>query len=117
MGVDVVGDWIDVFDASTNRSVCVRNDNLETFATGLAPDAFVIFEATGGYERPLMEALEKAGLRHSRVNPGMCANLRGSRDIWPRPTGWMRACLRKWVPRWISGRKGPSMPADGVWPN
>jgi transposase len=69
LGVDVAGDWIDVFDASNNRSIRVMNDNLETFATGLAPDAFVVLEATGGYERPLMDALEKAGLRHSRVNP------------------------------------------------
>jgi transposase len=69
LGVDVAGDWIDVFDASNNRSIRVTNDNLETFATGLAPDAFVVLEATGGYERPLMDALEKAGLRHSRVNP------------------------------------------------
>lgn len=69
LGVDVAGDWIDVFDASNNRSVRVMNDDLETFARGLAPDAFVVFEATGGYERPLMDALEKAGLRHSRVNP------------------------------------------------
>ena len=77
LGVDVVGDWIDVFDASTNRSVCVRNDNLETFATGLAPDAFVVFEATGGYERPLMGTLEAAGVAHARVNP---------RDRTPRQT-------------------------------
>lgn len=69
LGVDVAGDWIDVFDAANNRSVRVTNDKLETFAKGLAPDAFVVFEATGGYERPLMDVLEAAGLRHSRVNP------------------------------------------------
>lgn len=23
--------------------------------------------------------------------------MRGPRNIWPRPAGWMRACLRKWV--------------------
>lgn len=35
----------------------------------LGPEVHVILEASGGYERNLVEALQQAGLRHSTVNP------------------------------------------------
>lgn len=69
LGVDVAMDWIDVFDLAQNRPVRIETRHLKTFARSLPCDAFVVFEATGGYERPLMEALEAAGIRHARVNP------------------------------------------------
>ena len=34
-----------------------------------ASDAFVVFEASGGYERPLAEALDEVGVARRRVNP------------------------------------------------
>lgn len=69
LGVDVAKDWIDVFDPSTAHSIRVRTEALEAFAKGLPPDVFVVFEASGGYERPLMEALREAGIAHARANP------------------------------------------------
>ena len=69
LGVDVARDWIDVFDPASNRSLRIDTPQLKAFARSLPPDAFLVLEATGGYERPLMEALEAAGIAHARVNP------------------------------------------------
>lgn len=69
LGVDVAGGWIDVFDASNNRSVRIMNEAIGPFVSALPPGSFVVFEATGGLERRLSEALEAAGVRHARVNP------------------------------------------------
>lgn len=68
-GVDVAGGWIDVFDASNGSSVRIFNDAIGSFVNGLPPGAFVVFEATGGHERLLMERLAAAGVAHARVNP------------------------------------------------
>jgi transposase len=69
LGVDVARDWVDVFDPSDNHSTRVRTQDLHDFAARLAPETFVVFEASGGYERPLMEALRGAGIAHVRANP------------------------------------------------
>jgi transposase len=68
-GVDVAGDWIDVFEASNSVSTRILSDGIEAFAASLPADAFVVFEATGGHERRLMEALEVAGAAYARLNP------------------------------------------------
>jgi transposase len=68
LGVDVAKDWIDVFDPCAERSVRIATSALKAFARRLG-SVLVVFEATGGYERPLMEALEAAGRPYARVNP------------------------------------------------
>jgi transposase len=68
-GVDIAGGWIDVFDAANSRSVRILNDDVGSFVSSLPRGAFVVFEATGGYERLLMERLVAAGIAHARVNP------------------------------------------------
>jgi transposase len=69
LGVDVARDWIDVFDPASNRSLRIDTPQLKAFARSLPPDAFVVLEATGGYERPLLETLEATGIAYARVNP------------------------------------------------
>jgi transposase len=39
------------------------------FAKNLGEEAFVVFEASGGYDRPLVLALEAEGVPYARVNP------------------------------------------------
>lgn len=68
LGVDIAQDWIDVFDLSTGMSSHIATFDLQAFAGGLG-DVLVVFEATGGYERPLAEALEVHGVAYARVNP------------------------------------------------
>lgn len=68
-GVDVAGGWIDVFDTANGRSDRIFNDDIGSFVSRLPGDAFVVFEATGGHERLLMETLAGADIAHARVNP------------------------------------------------
>lgn len=70
LGVDVAKDWIDIFVLSTGRRrrVAATKAGLAGFAKA-AVGAFVVFEASGGYERPLAAALAQAGVVFARVNP------------------------------------------------
>jgi len=70
VGVDVSKDWIDVFWLSTGRRerIATTKRALACFARA-ARGALVVLEASGGYERPLTEALARAGTDFARVNP------------------------------------------------
>lgn len=69
LGVDVSKDWIDVFDPSQSREIRIKSGLIPAFVAGLPPETFLVLEATGGYERPLIAALESAGIAYVRVNP------------------------------------------------
>ncbi len=75
IGVDVSKDWLDVHHLCSDhrggaQQIANGGRELTAFARRAARQgAWVIFEATGGYDRPLREALERAGARFSRVNP------------------------------------------------
>lgn len=72
LGVDVAKDWIDICDpaSGSTRRIVMTPRHLKAFAAqALASDAFVVFEASGGYERPLETQLAAAGVRYARVNP------------------------------------------------
>jgi len=71
LGVDVAKDWIDLCDLASGqiRRIDTRPRTLLAFATGLPQTTLVVFEASGGYERPLMAALEAKGVPYARVNP------------------------------------------------
>jgi transposase len=71
LGVDVAKDWIDICDLASGRTrrIGTTPRALKAFAGGLPKDIFLVFEASGGYERPLVTALEAAGLAYARVNP------------------------------------------------
>lgn len=70
LGVDIAKDWIDVFTLSSGRRerVATTRQALARFAKA-ARDALVVLEASGGCERPVTEALAKAGAAYARVNP------------------------------------------------
>jgi len=70
IGVDIAKDWIDVFHLATGRCerIATTGPALARFARA-ARGALVVFEASGGYERPLAEALARAGVAYARVNP------------------------------------------------
>lgn len=70
LGVDVAKDWIDTFDLASAKGhhIEMKPAALKALAARLA-GVFVIFEASGGYERPLVEALDEAGVAYARVNP------------------------------------------------
>ena len=71
IGVDVAKSWLDIHHPK-QRSL--RIDNTPKAARAFAgacvkEGAWVIFEASGGYDRILREALETAEVPFSRVNP------------------------------------------------
>lgn len=71
IGVDVSKDWIDAFDLEKGaRRLDATPRTLAVFARQAARrGAFVVFEATGGYDARLCAALEQAGAAFHRVNP------------------------------------------------
>ena len=70
IGVDVAKGWIDTFTLSSRKHerIPTTKQALARFAKACA-GALVVCEASGGYERPLLEALAKAGVDCARVNP------------------------------------------------
>ena len=68
LGCDVGKDTIVVFDTETSSSHTLDNTPkaLKRFFASLQGEAFVVCEATGGYERLLLHAADQAGHRTHR---------------------------------------------------
>ena len=71
VGVDVAKDWLDVHQPGCGaRRIENTPTAVRAFAAASAKAGhWVIFEASGGYDRLLRNALEGQGVRFSRVNP------------------------------------------------
>ncbi len=71
IGVDVAKDWLDVHHP-LHGAMRIANTPAaaQSFAASCAKQAaWLVFEASGGYDRVLRETLETRGVRFSRVNP------------------------------------------------
>jgi transposase len=71
VGIDVSKHHLDIFDETIGAPERIANAphaHKELVARWRC-DAFVVFEATGVYDRELREALRQAGIRFSRINP------------------------------------------------
>lgn len=70
LGVDIAKGWIDIFTLSTGRHerIATTRQALARFAR-TARGGLVVLEASGGYERPVIDALTRAGVTFARVNP------------------------------------------------
>ena len=70
VGVDIAKGWIDVFYASSSKHehIVISKQSLAKFVRS-AKGCLVVLEASGGYERPVTEALADAGVEYARVNP------------------------------------------------
>ena len=70
VGVDVAKDWLDIHHAS-HGATRINNSPAaaRSFAARCAKEAaWVVFEASGGYDHQLRDALESAQVRFSRIN-------------------------------------------------
>lgn len=76
IGVDVSKAWIDIFDPQTSPlRIEMQSRALTKFAGSLKKrNVIVVLEATGGYERPLLAALEAQGIAYHRSNPARARN-------------------------------------------
>jgi transposase len=72
VGIDISKHHLDVFDGSvgTVRRIANLPDAIDFLVAGWAgSDVFVLFEATGHYDKVLRRALSAAGIAFARVNP------------------------------------------------
>lgn len=71
VGVDVAKDWLDIHHPGRGaRRIENTPKAVRAFARSSARQGdWIIFEASGGYDRLLREALEAAAVRFTRVNP------------------------------------------------
>jgi transposase len=71
VGVDVAKDWLDIHHAG-HGATRINNSHaaVRSFAARYAKEgAWVVFEASRGYDHQLRDALESAQVRFSRINP------------------------------------------------
>ena len=70
IGVDVAKDWLDVHHPLHEaKRIANTPAAARSFAASCAKqEAWIVFEASGGYDRALREMLEARGVRFSRVD-------------------------------------------------
>ena len=89
VGVDVAKASLEVAWAGQSRrvpnDVLGRNALVKHFGQ-IAGEVQVICEASGGYERGLVQALQRSGIKISLVQASRCGNTRVPLASWPRPT-------------------------------
>lgn len=86
LGVDVSKAWIDVFDPITRKTwrIAMTPEALDSLAGELASRSVVpvvVCEATGGCERPLLDALARHRVGCARVNPRQAREFARTRGI------------------------------------
>lgn len=74
IGVDVASRKLDIFDTSTNQHKVIKNsiDSITQFTKKLAQcqsNVLVVMEATGGYERELLDVLHEFKIDCTVINP------------------------------------------------
>src|SRR5580700_11753241 len=72
VGIDVSKSMLDIFDDAIGAPERVANAPqpiAQQVARWRNNEVFVVFEATGVYDRALAEALCQAGIRFARINP------------------------------------------------
>lgn len=68
VGIDISKDHLDIYDGRAAR-VANRAEAIVTWVQGLPAGVFVLFEATGRYDRELRRRLDAARIGYARVNP------------------------------------------------
>lgn len=85
IGIDVSKDWLDIAVHEAGRPIRIANtpQAVAAWIARLDPAAvaLVAFEPTGGYERPLREALGAAHLPFARVHPNEVSAFRTRRGV------------------------------------
>jgi len=72
VGIDVSKHMLDIFDDTIGTAERIANASqpiTEQVARWRCGNVFVVFEATGIYDRVLAEVLQQAGVRFARINP------------------------------------------------
>ena len=96
VGIDVSKDRLDVAMLGERQTWQVDNtkagiQKLVGQMQKLCPELIVV-EATGGYQRQVVDALFHAGFSLSVVNPARVRQFARAMDCSPRQINWMRLC-------------------------
>jgi transposase len=85
VGIDVAKDWLDIAFYGEPKVARIANDcdAIEAWLAGIGPHSVVLaaFEPTGGYERTLRAALQRAGVMFAKVHPNDVIAFRKSRGV------------------------------------
>lgn len=70
IGVDLSREHIDICDPRRGEARCANTPaTIKKFIASLGDTDFLVFEATSGCDRPLMDEGERAGIAFTRLNP------------------------------------------------
>jgi hypothetical protein len=92
IGIDLSKDRLDVFDPRIGRASFHANSaaGIKALFAASKPEDILVFEATSGCDRLLLEACAKAGRPFVRVNPLHAWHFAQSLNL-PK-TAWMHGC-------------------------
>ena len=118
IGVDIAKRWIDVHHlrSGARRRVPADAKSLTAFARDMAQTgALIVYEASGGHERPLAAALDGAGAARVRVNARQARDFARATGRLAKhapgmnrgPTGSTPPFWRRWAGRCASPRTPP----------
>jgi hypothetical protein len=93
VGVDVSKAYLDVAWAERSRRFANNKSGLSALLKWIQQSpVHLICEASGGYERGLLDAAEQNGIRLSLVQVIGCGNMPVQLAFWLRPIRSMRVC-------------------------
>lgn len=69
IGIDICKNNLDIYPAHPTRQIPNTTNAVRRLAVNLPDNVHVLYEATGGYERHLCEALRSARIPATRLNP------------------------------------------------
>ena len=105
-GIDISKQYFDVFDGAVGKHERLANGEAGALLLALcfkASNSFVLFEATGRYDRLHRLALGDVGVTFSRVNPKRAqagpsgpVTLPAAQAASPKPMPLMPTCWRPW---------------------
>jgi transposase len=84
VGVDVDMKILQLHGLPRRKQLSNTGEDHESFIHQLPPNAHVIMESSGGYEKPLWLALLRAGCKVSRVNARHVRCLAGAKGQWTK---------------------------------
>jgi transposase len=123
VGIDISKDFLDVFDSSVGavRRIDNRPEAIDRLIAGWSRcEVFVLFEATGRYDKALRQALSAAGIAFARVNPARARDFARSAGflaktdaIDARMLAAMAQCLRPGA----DGAADPARELDDLFPD
>jgi len=95
MGVDIAKAYLDAAIGNEKRRFAndaLGHRELIKWVKQFSAPVQVICESSGGYERALVQALARAGVKISLVQANRVRQFAERLEFWPRPIALMQSC-------------------------